>query len=305
MTGIEISEKYYRLYGEPMLRENFPELYPRIAAGVCGRGSENFGFDDEISRDHGFDPGFYIWLSKEDFKKYEFALSRAYDALPNELDGVKIIGSSVYETSPHGVREISSFFLSLTGFAPAPESNSEWLSLSQETLSCSVNGKIFYDGSGEITAIREKLSNMPRDVMLKKLAKNLVFAAQSGQYNYSRALLHGENGAAALALSEFAKNICGAAFLLNGKYCPFYKWMFASARSLPVLSEAAAISEKMLLDPLNKENKRRAETAAALIIEELKKQNLSDYPSEYLEPHAYEVMKKISDREIQRMHIME
>lgn len=305
MTGIELSEKYYKLYGEPMLREMFPELYPRIAVGVCGRGSENFGFDDEVSRDHDFDPGFYIWLSDDDYKKYEFPLSRAYDALPNELDGVKIIGSSAYENSRHGVKELSSFFLSLTGFESAPQNSPQWLNLSQETLSCAVNGKIFYDGSGEITAIREKLKNMPRDVWLKKLAKNLIFAAQSGQYNYSRALSHGEEGAAALALAEFAKNVCKAAFLLNSEYCPFYKWMFRAGKNLPVLSHAVAITEAMLLDPLNKKNKRLAEAAAALIIAELKKQNLSDHPSVYLEPHAYEVMQKISDAEIKNRHIME
>jgi len=168
-----------------------------------------------------------------------------------------------------------------------------------------VNGKIFYDGAGEVTEIRQKLSDMPTDVMLKKLAKNLIFAAQSGQYNYSRALLHGERGAACAALSEFAKNICEAAFLLNGKYCPFYKWMFRGGRELQKLSEAVKITEEMLIDPLNKNNAVMADAAAALIIKELKIQGLSDYPSDYLEPHAYEVMGRIEDPEIRGRHVME
>ena len=305
MKGIELSEKYYKTYGEPMLKARFPELYPRLAAGICGRGSENFGFDDEISRDHDFDPGFFIWLSEEDYKKYEFPLSRAYDSLPDEFEGVKIVGSSVYENSRHGVRSVKGFFRELTGFENGPESDMQWLSLDQQTLACAVNGRIFYDGGGQVTAIRERFSRMPRDVMLKNLAKNLVFAAQSGQYNYGRALSHGEKGAAALALCEFAKNITEAAFLLDGGYCPFYKWMFAAGRALPKLSGAVIICEELVTDPLNEKNARRAEAAAAMIIDELKSRGLSDYPSEFLEPHAYEVFSKISSPGIRAMHIME
>ena len=58
MRGIELSEAYYKTYGEPMLQAGFPELYPRLAAGVCGPGSENYGFDDDTSRDHDLIPAF-------------------------------------------------------------------------------------------------------------------------------------------------------------------------------------------------------------------------------------------------------
>lgn len=304
MNGLMLCEKYYKLYGEPMLREKFPELLPRLAAGVCGRGSENFGFDDETSRDHDFDPGFYIWLSEEDYKKYEFRLSRAYDALPKELDGVKIIGDSVYETSRHGVKETKAFFCEFTGVMGVPENNLQWLSLSQSDLACAVNGKIFYDGSGDVTALRKALSEMPEDVRLKKLAKNLVFAAQSGQYNYLRCISHKEEGAAAFAVAEFANNVCEAVFLLNKQYCPFYKWMFRAGKSLPVCSDAVIIAEEMIKSPLNEKNASLAEDAAALITDELKKQGLSDYPSSFLEPHAYEVFGKIKDPELKARHIM-
>ena len=95
MQGIELSRAYFEACA-PALQAEFPELWPRVAAGVCGQGSENFGFDDEVSRDHDFDPGFFIWLSPEDYKAYEFRLSRAYDRLPREHLGVALSGQSVY-----------------------------------------------------------------------------------------------------------------------------------------------------------------------------------------------------------------
>ena len=66
MKGLEIARAYYEEYGEPMLRERFPALMPFVAAGLTGSGSECWGFDDEVSRDHDFEPGFCLFLPGED-----------------------------------------------------------------------------------------------------------------------------------------------------------------------------------------------------------------------------------------------
>lgn len=305
MRGLELSETYYKTWGEPMLKTNFPDLYPRLSAGIFGQGSENFGFDDEISRDHDIDPGFYLFLNAADYKTYEFRLSRAYDALPEEFQGVKIIGKSVYGTSRHGVKEISAFFSTFTGLGSLPQTNRQWLSLPDFRLATALNGKIFYDGSGEVTAVRAFLKNEPADVRLKKLSRYLIFAAQAGQYNYTRALSHGEKGAAVFALGAFAKNICEAVYKLNFSFAPFYKWLFRGAKGLPVLSDAALLCERLLLDPLNEKNAQTIEEIAALVIKELKRQNLTDLNADFLEPHALEVQSRISDPELRNLHIME
>ena len=35
MKGLELARAYYKEYGEPMLREKFPELLPLLAAGLA------------------------------------------------------------------------------------------------------------------------------------------------------------------------------------------------------------------------------------------------------------------------------
>jgi len=66
MKGLELAERFYFECGAPMLREKFPEIEKYIAAGLCGSGSECFGYDDELSADHDFEPGFCLFIPDED-----------------------------------------------------------------------------------------------------------------------------------------------------------------------------------------------------------------------------------------------
>ena len=66
MNGLELSEKYYLTYGVPMLHELFPDFEGIVAVGLVGSGSECLGYDDELSRDHDFEPSFTIFLPPEE-----------------------------------------------------------------------------------------------------------------------------------------------------------------------------------------------------------------------------------------------
>lgn len=51
---IEKNRRFYDRSVAGMIRERFPEYKGRIAVGIAGKGSDCFGYDDEISRDHDF-----------------------------------------------------------------------------------------------------------------------------------------------------------------------------------------------------------------------------------------------------------
>ena len=127
---------------------------------------------------------------------------------------------------------MADFFRETVGTEDGTLSASAFLSIPEQCLLEATNGAVFYDGDGTFSAIRERLSVLPEDVRLKKLAGELVTAGQAGPYNYGRSISHGEAGAAALALGEFAKAVLHVAFLLNRKYMPYYKWSFRAAREL-------------------------------------------------------------------------
>ena len=333
MKGLEIARAYYEQYGEPMLREKFPGLMPFVAAGLAGSGSECWGFDDEISRDHDFEPGFCLFLPGEDVvdRRTAFELERAYAALPKEFMGLRRSLVAPVGGPRHGVLRTAEFMTDKVGKADGNLSLMEWLYMPEFSLAEAVNGEIFMDGYGEVTAIRERLRRRPEDVRLKKLAGQLLLMGQSGQYNYRRCLQHGEAAAAQLAAVEFVKSTMAAVFLLNDVYQPYYKWCFRAMRALPKLALTAELLEYLLTtdnEPDTAEEKSRVmEGIAADVIGELREQGLlgelreqgltgTDVNRETqgrgltgavgadLEKYAYMVNDMISDAQIRNMHIL-
>ena len=310
MNGIQLAEDYFEAYGRPMLEEKFPGIMPYIAAGLAGSGSECLGFDDAISEDHDFGPGFCLWLPDEETvdRKTAFALERAYNALPQEFKGYKRPLMQPVGGARKGVMRMADFFAERIGRSDADLSYAEWLALPAPSLLEAVNGKVFYDGSGEFSRIRAKLSEMPRDVRLKRLAGHLLLMSQSGQYNYQRCLDHGEEGAAQLAALEFVKNTVSAVFLLNDTYEPYYKWAFRAMRGLPVLSELEGTLADIISKPNDPETSfekyTRIEEVCTAVIDVLMDLEITSASCGDMEKHAYSVNDHVKDGDLRNMHIL-
>lgn len=304
MKGIDLAKAFYEEYGLPMLQE-FPALEGKIAVGLVGSGSECFGFDDEFSKDHDFEPSFCIFLPDEAAvdRRQAFLLERAYAKLPKEFMGFSRGESSIGGQQRRGVLRTADFYASKVGAPDGELATDAWFSVPEFSLAEAVNGAVFRDDFGEFTAIREKLKKFPRDVRLKKLAGELLLMAQAGQYNYGRCITRGETAAARLAAFEFAKSALHAVFLLNDTYMPFYKWQFRALRGLPKLAELMQPLE-LLLSSAEAENAARIEQITAAILEEIRAQGLSALPHNEAELHAYAVNAQIADGNLRNQHIL-
>ncbi len=310
MQGLEIAREFYLQYGKPMLEEQFADVIDRIAVGLVGEGSECFGFDDEISRDHDFEAGFCLWITEEDEKKFGFRLERAYAKLPKEFMGLKKSYVSPVGGNRHGVITVEDFYTRFLGSPDAPDTIERWLNTPASYLATASNGEVFADPSGKFSEVRNKLlMGYPEDIRKKKLAANLVFMAQSGQYNYSRCLSRGERGAAQLAIFEFVRHTISAIYLLNNRYEPYYKWAYRGMRDLPVLGSLGDSLQALTELDNSPENSRMKqdviEDIAMLIIGELQRQNLTEAICGDLEKHAYSVLDDIKNNTLRNMHIME
>ena len=306
MRGIDEARRLYSERGRELIHERFGEYEGRIAVGLAGHGSQCFGFDDELSRDHDFEAGFCLWLTDKDDLAFGVELSRAYRSL---FPGGAAQRSALAERGV-GVRRISDFYRRYTGSDGAPQSAAQWLSLPSWALAEATNGEIWRDDLGVFSGVRETLLHgMPEDVRRKKLAARVITMAQTGQYNYPRCLRHGESGAAMLAVSLFVTAAAETIFLINRRHMPYYKWSLRALRSLPRLSDMADPLEFLLTGENGGEADRLkeglVEDICACVLAELRADGLTQGGGDYLEPHAFAIQRGITDPAMRAMHIME
>lgn len=308
MQGIEISKLFFEQYGMPMLQAEFNHILPLLAIGLCGSGSECYGYDDEISRDHDFEAGFCIFVPESIDRKVEFQLKRAYNKLPKEFMGIKRGIVSPVGGNRHGVIYTARFFTEKTGSPNGCLSLSDWFNVPEFSLLEATNGEIFIDNLGEITEIRQKLSKMPQDVKLKKLAAHLLNMGQAGQYNYNRCIRRNETGGAQLAAVEFVKSALNTIFLINDCYMPYYKWCFHALCELPRLSDLAIPLEFIISSDNTPDNASLKsgliEDIAFNIIKELKDDGITKAVCNDLEKHAYSVNDQIENTSLRNEHIL-
>lgn len=300
MNGLALSRFYYEEVVKPMLEQKFPDYVPRIAAGLVGEGSQCFGFDDELSRDHDWGASVCLWLTAEDAAACGAALQQALYDLPRGFRGYPVS----WIPGRNGVLEIGAFYKKYLAVDGVPATIGQWLNIPEHHLAVATNGEVFIDPLGRFSFIRNELQQgYPEDIRKKLLAARCMNIAQSGQYNYPRVLSRGDNVAAALTEAEFIRNVISAVYLLNNRYMPFYKWMYHGVRILPILGQPVGqLLQQMTAYPA-------AETAeedyfvhkielmqqiCAVLISELQRQGLSASQDISLLEHGMQVHQRIA-----------
>ncbi len=303
MKGLELSRRFYEEYGKPMLDE-FEHLLPYIAVGLVGSGSECYGYDDDISKDHDFRPAFCIFIPDSIDEGLIFELERAYDKLPKEFLGFGESVENPVGENRRGVIRIGDFFEQKLGSRDGNLSTGEWFSIPEFYLLEATNGEIFCDNFGEMTRIRESIRYFPEDVRLKKLAGHLFTMGQSGQYNYSRCISRGDTAAAQLSVFEFIKSAMAVAFLLEKRYMPYYKWSFRALREFsPDLAEKL---EFLISSPNDIAEKKHniIEEICHDLVGDLVKCGLSHSPTSVMQRQAYIINDRIADVDVRNAHIL-
>jgi len=239
LSGLELSQKFFYAFGEPMLKKNFSFILPEISIGLAGEGSECLGYDDEFSRDHDFGAGFCIWVPDDMSDKIVEKLRKAYELLPKVYCGIRRIETKNAK-GRIGVCRIGDFFERLLGMRRIPDTEEEWLSVDESMLAAVCSGMMFEPYGGKMKSYRSKLSNnYPKPVKLRRLAQQTALMAQGGQYNYIRMRKRGDFASAQIYLSKFCLSAMRAAHLLNNVYAPYEKWIFRSTESLDGFKEYA------------------------------------------------------------------
>jgi hypothetical protein len=300
MNGMELSRRYFFQIAEPGLREAFPVLYNSLAAGLVGNGSECFGYDDEISRDHDWGVDFFLWLPESDKSEIP-ALQRWKAALLKEHPPEVPRTRSEYGARI-GVQTVGDFYASLIGYSEGPDDIPAWRRIPEDNLAMATNGEVFIDNGGQFTSTREKLLRYyPEDLRRKKLAANCMAIAQTGQYNLSRCFKRRDWVTYRTVLSRFTDSVVAMVFLLNRVFKPYYKWAFRRLTELPVLGgDVGSLLERIAVSgspspAVFKQNECDINAICTLLAGELRSQELAFSNDWFFTSQGEEIQNSIKD----------
>lgn len=234
MKGLDLHREFFEECGKPLLMQAFPREFPLLAIASVGFGSDRLGADDEVSRDHCWEPGFQIFSDRLPPEALKVVESYVYEHLPWEFRGFT---RSDCPGFVNGIRAwtVDEFFSSMTGVASPPARDRGWLLIADEALFHVTNGEVFHDPAGDFTRRREAFGYYPDNVWRFKLAGRAMRISVQ-QYEAERSIAHGEELAADLALAEGLREVLHFLCLVNRRYAPMDKWLPWIVRRLPILS---------------------------------------------------------------------
>jgi hypothetical protein len=257
LRGIELSRRFYDELVGPWLRGAFPDL--RHAAALIGYGSELLGFDDAMSQDHNWGPRVLIFVSEPDFERSARTVVDAFThVMPATFGGAPIGFANRPHPSPASAGALGDIRHGLEMWTPAthlkgalaiapdePRDNLGWLGLSEQRLLTVAAGAVFHDDIGQLTAVRERLRQFPRDVRLYKLACQWRRIAEEMAF-VGRAGLAGDDLGSRIIAARLVRDVMRMAFLIEGRFAPYPKWFGSAFARLPCADDLAPILDDAL-----------------------------------------------------------
>ena len=247
MERFESARKFYEKQVKPLIEEKFPQYAGRIAVGLAGEGSDCFGYDDLISRDHDFGTGVCLWVTDEDMKEFGYSLSIAYNELAERQPGNNL---SQRLKDRRGVMTIRSFYSNILGIECDTKrctlSSEDWQRLDHTCLATAVNGVVFRDDLGKFTAFRDLLlSYYPDNVWKVRIANELHRFSAAMQVNYARCMTRKDYVTARTCREIGVSAAMELFFLLSREYPPYYKWTYKRLTELDQGGRFAALINKL------------------------------------------------------------
>jgi hypothetical protein len=234
---VHISKAFFEEVVRPILERELPDIAEQAACGIFGYGSECFGMDDEVSRDHHFGLRIDMLLPDEIHKADASRVIETVGAqLPSSFQGYDlreghVAGAGVAPES------LEAFLTRTIGLTRAPATNAEWLSMPEEDIVHVTNGEVWYDPAGTFSGIRTSLNYYPEAVWLRRISHWCRYLSGMGVYALNRALIRKNDQYASITFARSIKWTIELAFMLNKTYFPYDKWLDAYFRKLPTLAD--------------------------------------------------------------------
>jgi hypothetical protein len=228
----------------------------QYAAALIGPGSETLGFDTEMSMDHDWGLHFLIFLREEDADQGDVIANLLSHQLPHTFSGIpvslpaipveprtRLVKRPIEGPINHRIIPITvrNFVRVQLGYdITQPLQAADWLTFPSYALGEIVAGEVYYDGAGELTALRNRLVWYPYDVWLYMLASSWQRIGQE-EHLMPRAGFVGDELGSALIGSRLIRDIMNLCFLMEKQYAPYAKWFGTAFKRLHCAQELSPI----------------------------------------------------------------
>ncbi len=299
VSGLALCRSYYENFGKPMIHEKFAEYESRIAVGLCGEGSDCLGFDDALSRDHDWGPGFAMWVTPEVFDAIGEELQQAYEALPTEFMGYQR-RNTVYGKNRVGVCTIVDFYERILGkeyctnlTAEFSAENLQWENIPDEALAAVVSGEVFADEEGTFSKIRDVLQQgYPEKILYLKIAEACAKFSQNLQYNLPRVEKRGDVVTGQILLAEGLQEAMKLCYYMAGLYPVHTKWLYSGMQGLIRYTQETKFIAELMICTDEEKRGQMIEQLGMCLANHLYEQDYVKVREPYLEYHVTELMQK-------------
>ena len=260
LSGLELSGIFYQQAVRPLLETHYPTL--RHTACLVGAGSEILGFDDAMSRDHGWGPRLQLFLENQDYLAHHEAIDTLFSThLPYEIAGFATHftipapdedEAPVAEFKTGGPINHAIEINTIRGFVhkqlhfdiehslePA-----DWLTFSEQHLRTLIEGAVYHDDL-DFAATRTRFNYYPHDVWLYLLIAGWARIGQE-EHLMGRAGFREDEIGSAIMGARLVRDIMRLCFLMERTYAPYPKWFGTAFKRL----DSGPILEATLKDAL-------------------------------------------------------
>lgn len=234
-SGRELSRRFYEEQVRPAIEGGHPGL-PHSAA-LLGRGSEVLGFDDEMSRDHNWEPRTLLFLQEADHARFGESLARSLrGALPTQFEG--------YPTD-FSISTLRGFMQEHLHLDIDREIEPrDWLTLPEQRLRMVTSGAVYHDDVG-LQHFRNRLDYYPHDVWLYLLVAGWWRVHPEANLTGRAGYVGDELGSAVIA-SRLVHDLMHLCFLMEKQYAPYAKWFGTAFSRLTCASTLGPVLEAVL-----------------------------------------------------------
>lgn len=278
IKGLELNEGYYQDVVKPLIEGHYPNT--PYSAALIGHCSDVLGFDTWKSMDHVWGPRLQIFLRQEDYQDIQPALDNlfreelplTYRGFPTNYmpgsEGVKCMYMAFCDGPPINhfieIETVKRFFNRDISWDPEKKPTlEEWLTFPEQALVELTRGRVFHDGTGDLTRARECLSYYPDEVWLIKMYM-LWHGISEEQAFVGRCHDVADSIGEHLILNRIVNKLMKLCFHLERTYYPYSKWFGTAFKRLRCAAQLVPLFEQALVSPCARRGKDYEERIDAL-----------------------------------------